>query len=197
MEPDNTVTAEPGAPQLSASEPVANDGKSPQTVAELTLAEINQRVGRDFKDKDTALKALEDTFKFVSTRKTDLETKVKSEVDETYKKLAQDFASQQREMFYLQHPEYASQRKLIESMGANPQDVVQSDVFKDAFNKLSEYDKTVKLKTVLESNPRIAASKDSFTKAAELKSKQNGVVNEAVERLVTKAVQDAFPVVKR
>lgn len=178
------------ASQLNAAVPPSNAGV-PVPEA-LTLPELNQLLGRDFKSKDSALKSIGDTFKFATTRVADVTKVAEAKVDENYKKLAEGFEAQSREMFFLQHPEHAPNRKLIESLGSNPSDVVNSDVYKEVSGKLSEHDKTVKLKTVLESNPRLAASRDNMTKAADLKKSNNGFMSEEIENLVTKGVNEAF-----
>lgn len=200
MDNNNPDGALPGESQLNPSEPASNVGTpapgattpTPSQVEALSLTELNSLTGREFKSKESALKSIKDTYTFATTRITDVHNQVAAQVGEKYEKLSEDFAAQQREMFFLQNPQYAPHRKLIENLGKNPIDVVQSEIFKDTFNKLSDHDKTVKLKTVLESNPRLAASRDSLTKAADLKKSQNGFVTEEVERLATASVLDAF-----
>lgn len=198
MDPLNPAPASTDPSQLNGAVPGANDGipapvvtPSPAVDA-LSLAELNSLLGREFKSKDSALKSIKDTFTFATTRLTDVYAKVDESTKGELKKLNDTVAAQNKELFYVQNPQYAPHRKLIDSLGQNPGEVVNGDVFKETFNKLEEHGKTVKLKTVLESNPRLASSRDSITKAAEVKKANNGFVTEEVARLATQSVIDAF-----
>lgn len=194
----NPPEAKPDASQLNAADPSGNAGTpapsavSPQAAAALTLTELNELTGRNFTSRESALKSIKDTFSFATTRLTDVENKVAAVTAGEMGKLRESLDSQNKEMFYLQHPEYAPHRKLIDSLGKNPGDVVTSDVFKETYTKVSGYDQTVKLKTVLESNPRLASSRDSITKAADLKKANNGFVTADVEKLALQSVKDAY-----
>lgn len=196
MEPSNPGAASPDGSQLNPAAPAPNATPAPVTspppVDNLSLDELNKLTGREFKSKDMALKSIKDTFDFATTRKTDIYNQVAAAQTEEARKTAESLAATQKELFYLQKPEFAPYRDLIGSLGPNPAEVVNSAIFKETFAKLSEHEKTSKLKTVLESNPRLAASRDGLSKAAELKKSQYGVVNENVEKLVTDAVIDAF-----
>lgn len=199
MEPTNPAAVLPDASQLNAAEPAANAGisapqaaVSPQAAAALSLAELNELTGRNFTSKESALKSIKDTFTFATTRLTDVENKVAAATANEMGKLRETLESQNKELYYVQHPELAPHRKLIDSLGKNPAEVVNSDIFKETFTKLAGYDATVKLKTVLESNPRLASSRDSITKAADLKRANNGFVTADVERLALQSVKDAY-----
>lgn len=197
MDPLNPAAAQADASQLNAADPAANVGApAPAAVAQatdsLSLAELNQLLGRQFPSRESALKSIKDTFSFATTRVIDVASKVDETTKAELKRLADTVESQNKELFYTQHPEYAPHRKLIDSLGKTPAEVVQTDLFKETFSKLSEHDKTSKLKTVLESNPRIAASRDGMQKAADLKKSQNGIVTKEVESLVVGSVMDAY-----
>lgn len=198
MDPINPASAQPDPSQLNGADPGANVGNqapnapSPQVVDALSLAELNQLLGRQFKDRDAALKSIQDTYKFATTRVNDIAGKMDETTKGELKRLNDTVETQNREMFYIQNPQYAPHRKLIDSLGKNPGEVVTSDTFKETFVKLEEHGKTVKLRTVLESNPRLAASRDSMSKAIDLKKANNGFVTEEVESLVTGAVLDAY-----
>lgn len=198
MDPINPADVQPGDAQLTSSDPKANVGTpapaatAAPAVESLTLAELNELTGRQFKTKDSALKSIKDTFVFATTRVTDVRNQVEAQVATEMGKLRETVEAQNKEMFYVQNPQYAPHRKLIDSLGKNPGEVVNSDIFKDTYGKLAEHEKTVKLKTVLESNPRLASSRDNLSKAAELKQKSNGFVTEDVAKHATDAVIEAF-----
>ena len=69
--------------------------------------------------------------------------------------------------------------------------MVNREEFKTIFEKVSGYDKSIKLKTVLESNPRITSSRDNLTKASEIVQKTGQVTHE-VQRHALNAVKDAY-----
>jgi uncharacterized protein YbjQ (UPF0145 family) len=194
MDLNNPAAAQPDASQLNAAAPAANVGTlaAPANAEALSLAELNQLLGRKFDSKESALKSIKDTFNFATTRVADITSKVDESTKTELKRLSDTVEAQNKELFYTQNPQYAPHRKLIDSLGKVPGEVVNSDVFKDTFKTLQAHGETVKLKTVLESNPRLAASRDSMTKAADLKKANNGFVTPEVENLVTGAVLDAY-----
>lgn len=193
MDPNNPAAATVDPSQLNGAAPAANVGTpAPANAGDLSLAELNQLLGRKFDSKESALKSIKDTFSFATTRVTDIASKVDETTKTELKRLSDTVEAQNKELFYTQNPKYAPHRKLIDSLGKVPGDVVNSDVFKETFTTLQAHGETVKLKTVLESNPRLAASRDSMTKAADLKKASNGFVTPEVERLVTESVLDAY-----
>lgn len=199
MDPNSPAAVTPDASQLNAAAPAANVGTpapqapvTPQAADALSLTELNSLLGRKFDSKESALKSIKDTYSFATTRVTDISKEAAAAVSGELKKLGDTVEAQNKEMFYLQHPEHAPHRKLIDSLGKNPAEVVLTDVYKDTSTKLAAHDQTVKLKTVLESNPRLAAASDTLTKAADLKKAQNGFVTKSVEALVVQGVNEAF-----
>lgn len=174
---------------------VPNGGIAPAAEA-MSLSELNAALGKNFKTRDSAIKSIKDTFSYVGKKVDDIKKEVVSEVktSEATDKLAKELEEMRRERFYDKNPQYAepSVRKLIESAGGNPADVVNREEFKTIFAKVSGFDESQKLRTVLESNPRLASSKDSLTKARELQSKgaTQGQSRAEVERLAVSAVKD-------
>lgn len=196
-DPNNPGEGLPDGSQLNPSDPkpnVGNPAPQPSSPETMTLAEINTFLGRNYKDKTSALQGLKETYTFVNKRKEDIENEVKATIqkDNQVGDLAKELENQRKELFYFQNPQYAPHRKLIESLGNDPHKVVQGEVFKETFSKLEEHGKTARLKTVLESNPRLASSRDNLSKAAELKKQQNGFITEEVANLATRAVIEAF-----
>lgn len=206
---DNENITPPAVPGESQLNPAGADGTvsavpnggepATQNVEAMTLSELNAALGKNFSNRESALKSIKDTFSYVGKKKEDVRKEVLSEVrtDEKTEKLAKELEEMRKERFYDKNPQYADPavRKIIERMGGNPADAVGSEEFKTIFAKVSGYDESQKLKTVLESNPRLASSKDSLTKARELKSQGGAVQGPArveVERLATNAVKEAF-----
>lgn len=162
---------------------------SQNTADALSLNELNSYLGKNFKDKDTALKALKDTFSYVGRKVEDITPKIDPNQFISREQYEQD-------MFYSRNAEYATPevREIIDAMakakGLSPKDVVSSDTFKAVFSKVKGYDESQGLRSVLETNPRLASTRDSFTRAAEIL--QQGGNKDAAEALVAKAVLDSL-----
>lgn len=181
-----------GEPQLSpsAGEPtvgnVATQPTSPAVnVGELSLKEINETLGQNFPDKETAKKALKDTFSYVGKKKEDIMKEVSGNMPELQKQIGE----MKENLFYKDHPEYTAHRALISKLGSNPEVVVQMPEFKAIFEQADGYVKSQNLRTVLESNPRIASSRDKFAQA---KTALEGGNREEAETLVTRGVLESI-----
>jgi len=173
----------PEEPQLS---PADKDGAvSPEAQDKLTLDEINSILGKNFKDKESVLKSVKDTFSYVGKRKED----ILKEVNTGSEQITKELSELKENLFFKDNPDYTPYRDLIRKMGSNPEVVTQSTEFKTIFEKAKGYDDSQKLKSVLVSNPRLAASKDNLTKARE--AHQTGSYEEAA-KLATQAVLDSL-----
>lgn len=134
----------------------------------LTLSELNTLLGKDYKDKETALKSLKETYNYVGKA-----GKLEKELKTMESKLQDDNATAieikaiKEELFYSKNPQYSQYRDTIKAMGSNPADVVEQESFKKIFTDLSEYEKTKNAKSVLESNPRIGQAKTKLDEARE------------------------------
>jgi hypothetical protein len=199
MDPENITGAGlPDASQLNAPDPVTAVGNGAGTgnaLEALSLAEINASLGKQFPNKEAALKSIKDTISYVGKKKEDIEKEVLATVrtDDKISQLQKEIETERKERFFDRNPQYAdpSIRKLIDSLGGNPSDVVNREEFKTIFEKVSGYDKSAKLKTVLESNPRMVSSRDNLTKARE-SLKTAGHVTHEVQGHALNAVKEAF-----
>ena len=138
---------------------------------------------------------MEDTFSYVGKKKEDIQKEVLSTVQADNGKietLAKSVEQLTKEMFFKDNPQYAepSIRKFIEATGGNPSEVVNRPEFQEIFQKVSGFEESQKLRTVLESNPRLASSQDSLAKAREVLSTSGK--SEEVDSLATKAVKEAY-----
>lgn len=210
MNDNNTPDGQVDASQLNAATPdgtVTNGSKdvttpTPKMPEAMTLEELNNTLGKSFKNKESALKSLKDTFSYVGKKIEDVRNEVVSEVktNEATEKLAKEVAELKKEMFYKDHPDYANPaiRNFIEKIGGNPSEVVNSKEFKEIFDKVSGFDKSTQLRTVLDSNPRLMAVKDNLTKAKEILSKNQGMVQgndkTTLEKYVVDGVKAAFDI---
>lgn len=153
----------------------------------LSLQELNEYLGKDYKDKGSALKSLKETFSFVGKK---IEAGKGVDMSNFISKDQYD-----TDMFYSKNTEYNNPdiRTVIDSMakaeGKRPSEVVNSEAFKNVFGKVKGYDESQSLKSVLESNPRLAGSRDKFTQAQEAMKAGN---TQSAEELATRAVMEAY-----
>lgn len=184
MEDDITTEGQADESQLNPAAPevtVENESKP----EDLTLVELNALLGKDFKDKTTALKSVKDTFSYVGKRKEDIAKELGSFSESTSKELKEI----KENLFYKDNPELTPYRAAISKMGSNPEEVVNTPEFKSIFDKAKGFDSDQKLKTVLSSNSRIGVAKDNLSKARE--AGNNGNLEER-DRLATQAVLDSL-----
>ena len=162
---------------------------SSNTADALSLNELNTVLGKTYKDKESALKSLKDTFSYVGKKTEDITPKIDPN----------QFISREQyetDMFYSRNAEYSTPevREVIDAMakakGISPKDVVSTDTFKAVFSKVKGYDESQSLRSVLETNPRLASTRDSFTKAAEML--QQGGNKDVAENLVARAVLESL-----
>lgn len=205
MEPNNT-TENPilDANQLgAASGDPAVGGQNPQEPS-IPLSELKSVLGKDFKDKDTALKSLKDTQSYVGkvgqlekelgTLRTSpasvANTQDMSEVKNELRKVKD-------ELWFADNAAYKPHRTLVEKFakaeGKTFSEIVELPEFKDVFSKVQGFEQSQKLKTVLESNPRLASAQDKITKAQGLAaSRSRRALGEAAD-IASQAVMDAYP----
>jgi hypothetical protein len=190
MEYEKDITEEslPSASQLNAvddnSAVPATDSPQPESVESLSLKELKDILGKDFKDKTTAIKSIKDTYSFVGMRKEDIAKEF--DVSKNIGELASQIKSLKEDAFYKDRPDLAPHRALIKKLGDNPEEVINMPEFKSLYEPAKESFESRKLKTVLQSNPRIQSSQDNLSKARASTS-----IDER-ESLVAKAVLETL-----
>lgn len=183
--------------------------------------QLGTALGKEFPDDATALKAVKDTFSHVGDIKNLNELKevmgqlqtvfgtdqkgVLSKIDEiaktggTGKIDPNKFVSKEkfdRSNFYLNNPDYKPYRKMIEvHQKANPdmtrEEIVESDDFKEDFEKIKAHDEAKNSKSILKSNPRLGKASDKMSEAREAQGKGD---QETAEEKAVDAVVEAYPV---
>lgn len=160
-------------------------------VAEMSLKEINEALGKDFPDKETALKSIKDTYSYTGKRKEDIINEYKKQAGES--ELASKVSSLENMLrdanFYAENPQYKPYKDVISKFGNNPEEVIKDPVFQSTYKKASAYDETEKSKSVLHSNPRLGRITDKITEARD--AIKAGDVNKAQDAAVL-AVLNAF-----
>jgi len=183
-------------PQENVVDVGSGDGGEPvETVApkaevspdSLSLKDLNTYLGKNFKSKDEALASVKETYNFVGKRKEDIAREVQS--TQASDKLAQELQEIKIDRFFDKNPDLAPFREAYQKVGGNPEAFFNAPEFKPIFEAAKGYAESQKLKSVLESNPRIVASQDKLSKASEqLKA---GRLDEA-ESMVARAVLDSL-----
>jgi len=170
----------------SSSDPEESDVSSPEGEDQesldqsstddeiLTLDEINEQLGRDFDDKDKALKSLKDTQDYVG----DLGSKV-SKYESAYGEIETDNQEGQsdtssdteddevmtksefrKEQFFANNEQFANHRDVIEALAdkhdASPQEVVEMDEFESLFEESQNQPR----QSVAMSNNRVTSDSD-------------------------------------
>ena len=202
MEIEN-ITGEtvPGANQLGASEgqPAVGSQNSQEPV--IRLSELKNVLGKDFTSTEAALKSVKDTYSYVG------------KVGQLEKELAQrtagaanansndtvlkEIEALKNDLWFSKNPQYAASRSLIEKLGraeGKPlHEVVEIPEFKETFTKVQGFDQSQKLRSVLESNPRLASSQDKMTKAQDLAATRSRKAMAQAGEMAVQAVIDATP----
>lgn len=191
MENEQTTTEETLAGDMDVQ---SSDGESAGN-SSISLQEINTILGKDFKDVDTALKSVKDTFSFVgkagsyNNNMKKLTTELGMSEDRiltSLKSMSENPTPQEQapqvdpskfisreqyetDMFYKDNADYVPLRPVIDAMavkeGKSVREVVESDVIKDLVQKTTGYNQIQNQKSVLESNPRLNMASDKLSKA--------------------------------
>ncbi len=159
---------------------------------------LSEALGKDFKDDETALKAVKDTFSYVGKlgqEKKALEAKLKSagtneqatgEITQKIETLEKVLGESQ---FYADNPEYKPYKNIISKFGDKPAEAVKSEEFKNVYSKVKAYDDSENTKSVLQSNPRLGKVTDKMTQAREAIKAGN---IQSAEASAVSAVLDAY-----
>lgn len=134
-----------------------------ENVAQPSVAAIlSKELGKEFKDDETALKAVKDTFSYVGKKQQTVKEEVKAELnaDEIVKNVLEDNKSMRKELFYMKNKDFDTPeiREFIEDTGKNPEDVVSSESFKKIFTQVQGYKKAQQSANVLKSNSKTHTS---------------------------------------
>ena len=144
----------------------ADGGESVEQANALEL--LNKTLGKDFKDLDTALKSVKDTYNYVGKagqERKELEAKIEETKASSDPAVLEQLKALQDDLFYSKNPQFEDYRDVISSMGKSPAEVVQTDTFKKIFEKASGYDQLNAKKSVLQSNPKLGAVSNKMEEA--------------------------------
>jgi hypothetical protein len=145
---------------------IGNQGAPAVPSDSMSLSEINSHLGKNFADKETALKALKDTFSYVG-RKTEPD-------DELIK--AKGYltrAELENELFFRDNPGHAANKEILSAIasakGTTLAEAAKTESYKKLFEGASEFEKTQSLKSVLSPSPRLQQAIERGKSVVELK----------------------------
>lgn len=183
---DNTLT---GDAQLTSA-----DGGAAVAPGTMTLSEMNALLGKDFKDTDSALKAIKDTFGYVGKKKEDIEAEVRATLSpnnapDNSKATESALAQMRKELFYATNPQFKGYEDLIASMGDDPAEVVKSGTFNKVFDKVKVADEAEQKRSVVSSSSRLAETKTAYDEAITV-ANARGAGSEQVATVLARAIQN-------
>lgn len=214
MEPINTQEPLPGGENVTPSDGGRNDGEGIE-LKDL----LSEELGRKFETDEAALAAVKETFNYVGGYGKvkpvldQLRTKFgdDAKVLEALNKMTQDNPTPneppkvdeskfvprdvyERDNFFSKHPEFSEeQRELLEAVAAKSgkplAEAAELPAFKNTIEKVRVAETSEKSKSVLHTNPRLAAVTDKITEAK--KASQAGNHRQAASAAVG-AVLDAY-----
>lgn len=162
-------------------------------VSQLTLNELEGVLGKKFPTKEAALKSIKDTYSYVGKKKDTIAKEVKDEAIDPNKFISRE--QYEQDMFYSKNPEFDSPeiKKVLESIaksdGVSVREAANSDAFKSIFSAVSKVKQDEQTKSVLSTNPRLAASKNKLQEAQDARSAGN---EDLARTLATQAVLESL-----
>lgn len=172
-------------PTLSGAAHVdASDGQA--AVADtLSLTELNSILGKDFKDKATALKAVKDTFSYVGRKSETPQAPASADP-----RVEAALSSLKEQVFYANNPQFKGHESIIKAMGSDPAEVVNLPAFKTYLEKATVADEVAKTKSVVNSNQRVAQNSTMFEDAVKVANSGAGGTRDNVAEVLAKGIID-------
>lgn len=211
------ITSE-ALPDVSADVQTAGGEETASKGDESLASILSRELGKNFKDNDSAIKAIKDTFNYVGKaggilkQNEELKSKL-SMLDQQTTQQGQTSAqtvqpqntpapqdSVTKELmdkidkldFYDANPDLKEHSNVIEGLaketGKKRSELLQSDTFKTLIEKAKSFDAQERSKSVLTSNPRLGQIKDKISEAREI-AKDNP---SQAQNAAIGAVMDAF-----
>ncbi len=167
----------------------AADGGGTVVQPALTLEEMNATLGSTFKDVESAKKALKDTFAYVGKRREDIAQEVKATIAQPADSASKaDIQALRNELFYSQNPQLKPYQSMLNSMGADPAEVVARPEVKEIIEKAARADEMAQAKSVVSSNSRLSQNAAPVIEQAVNVANARGTTNEDVALVFAQAI---------
>jgi len=165
---------------------IDNQGTQAAPSDYMTLTEINSHLGKNFADKDTALKALKDTFSYVGKKVEPDEALIKAQGYMTRAEL-------ENELFFRDNPGHAGNKDILSAIAESKKisyaEAAKTESYKKLFDGATEFEKNQSLKSVLSPSPRIQQAIERGKSVIELKQQGR---NSDAQREAAKTVIEAL-----
>lgn len=152
-----------GASHMSAA-----DGGGTVESPALTLAELNAKLGSNFKDTATALQSMKETKDFVGRRKEDIAAEVKASLipvapsDVASKTDVQDLKNQ---LFLSENPQLKDHVDVLRAINTDLAEASKSPGLQPLLEKAQKADEIASNKSVVASNARLSQVQSTVDKA--------------------------------
>lgn len=187
--PDGTVT---GAPHMSAAV-----GDTNVDLGTLSLNDINQMLGREYKDVPTALAAIKETYSFVGKKVEPVAAANPAPATSATTTSTDNLASKdevkslREDLYYSQNPQYQEHRALISKLGDNPAEVVGTAEFKTLFEKAKAADDAASQRSVVTSNARLAQTSTKVEEAVKI-ANTAGVGSQSLAEVLAQGIAEEY-----
>lgn len=161
MDTNNTTGEALPVEQTDASPALSTDAASntssqpKETMEALSLEELNKLTGKNFTTKDSALKAISDTFSFVGKKKETVAEELKTTGEYISRK------ELDTEFFYKENQTATANRKIVDAFASankmSAREAYNSPELKSLLEKAKGYDDSQSVKSVIETNPKLAS----------------------------------------
>lgn len=197
---DEYITSD-SLPEGSDGAEAVSEGEGTEGLDRLSLEDLNSTLGKDFPTKEAALKSIKDTYSYVGKKVEAPRADNSLEGIDPNKFISRE--EFEAETFFSKNQELEPYKKIINKLrepGQSLNDVVNSDDFKNIYEKASAFEKMESSKSVLQSNPRLGKVMDLDKEAKVLSEEASqkslagdhfGAVK-AIEHAGDKAVQSVI-----
>ena len=206
IKPEDTYTDEQGVSSSDGLEDDSNsDSGSNQSFKDL----VNAELGKEYKSDEEALKAFKELNSYVGEfgkiKKAAEEKGVdlKDLVTNTDANVSNDIKQLKDQLWFSENAEYKPYKEMINAMRKDNQtldEVINSDTFKNTFEKIKGYDEQESKKSVLETNPKLGLIKSKTEESnkymAEANKKLYSGDAQGAEQDYSKAKQAAVSAVR-
>lgn len=182
----DTLPDEGGEGAVDTTEETSDVVSKKETMEALSLEDLNKHLGKDFKTKDAALKALKDTFSYVGKKEENVEKELREKGFMTREELENEF-------FFRDNPQHSGNQDILRAIakdqGISLAKAAQTESYKKLYEASAKYEEFQSSQSVMDSNPRIAEQKERLEGVRELALKDKDAAAQEAARIVLDSLQ--------
>lgn len=143
------------------------DGGGTVESSALSLKELNDKLGSNFKDAPTALQALKDTKDFVGKRKEDIAAEVRASLIPASSEVASksDVQDLKNSLFLSENPQLKDYVDTLKAVNPDLAEAVKAPGLQNLLDKAKSADEVVQNRSVVQSNSRLSQAKSVVDQA--------------------------------